>query len=288
MVKYDGKYYMTYSANGYSSPSYSVHQAISDDPLEGFVKPQTTDGNPVLASNNAYVAGTGHHSIVRAGDDYMIVYARMGNPSNYAMGWIRIAGVDQLLFTQNAAGETVLTSNGPSYTLQPLPESISGYQNVAESATITVSDGEGAEYLNDGLIPYYVFAEDRMYTGKTGSQITLSWDTPVSLNAIMVYNTDNYDDAFKNIRSVRIYFAQTPSWASRDYLFGVMENVAFPEEYLVDGALMQGAAAVMSFDEVKVNRIVITLGEKFEEYDAMGNPNETIVIPEIVCLGKEG
>ena len=29
-------------------------------------------------------------------------------------------------------------------------------------------------------------------------------------------------------------------------------------------------------------------GEKFEEYDAMGNPNETIVIPEIVCLGKEG
>ena len=44
----------------------------------------------------------------------------------------------------------------------------------------------------------------------------------------------------------------------------------------------------MSFDEVKVNRIVITLGEKFEEYDAMGNPNETIVIPEIVCLGKEG
>ena len=288
MVKYDGKYYMTYSANGYSSPSYSVHQAISDDPLEGFVKPQTTDGNPVLASNNAYVAGTGHHSIVRAGDDYMIVYARMGNPSNYAMGWIRIAGVDQLLFTQNAAGETVLTSNGPSYTLQPLPESISGYQNVAESATITVSDGEGAEYLNDGLIPYYVFAEDRMYTGKTGSQITLSWDTPVSLNAIMIYNTDNYDDAFKNIRSVRVYFAQTPSWASRDYLFGVMENVAFPEEYLVDGALMQGAAAVMSFDEVKVNRIVITLGEKFEEYDAMGNPNETIVIPEIVCLGKEG
>ena len=127
-----------------------------------------------------------------------------------------------------------------------------------------------------------------MYTGKTGSQITLSWDTPVSLNAIMIYNTDNYDDAFKNIRSVRIYFAQTPSWASRDYLFGVMENVAFPEEYLVDGALMQGAAAVMSFDEVKVNRIVITLGEKFEEYDAMGNPNQTIVIPEIVCLGKEG
>lgn len=46
MVKHDGTYYMTYSANGYSSPSYSVHQAISDDPLEGFVKPQTTDGNP--------------------------------------------------------------------------------------------------------------------------------------------------------------------------------------------------------------------------------------------------
>ena len=288
MVKHDGTYYMTYSANGYSSPSYSVHQAISDDPLEGFVKPQTTDGNPVLLSSNAYVAGTGHHSIVKAGDDYMIVYARMGNPSNYAMGWIRMVGIDEILFTQNAAGQTVMTSNGPSYTLQPLPSAISGYSNVAKTAQITVSDGEGAEYLNDGIIPYYSFSENRTFSGKAGTQITLSWQTAVSLSSIMVYNTDNYDNAFKNIESVRIYFAQTPDWASRDYLFGVMENVEFPSDYLVDGTLMQGAAAVMCFEEVKVSRIVITLGEKYEMYDAMGELNETILIPEIVCLGKEG
>lgn len=288
MVKYEGKYYMTYSANGYSSPSYSVHQAISDDPLEGFVKPQTTDGNPVLSSNNSYVAGTGHHSVVKAGDEYMIVYARMGNPTNYTIGWVRMSGVDKLLFTENAAGETVLTSNGPSYTLQPLPEAVSGYADVAQSATVSVSDGEGMQYLTDGMIPYYTFNQDRLFYGSTGTQITFTWDEPVSLSSIMVYNTSNYDDAFKNIASVRLYFAQTPSWASRDYLFGVMENIAFPEDYLVDGTLMQGAAAVVCFDEVMVNRVVITLGEKYEEYDAMGERNDTIAIPEIVILGKEG
>lgn len=288
MVKHEGKYYMTYSGNGYTSPAYSVHQAIADEPLGNFVKPQPTDGNPVLLSNNAYVAGTGHHSVVKAGDDYMIVYARMGNPSNYGMGWVRMTGIDKLLFTENEAGQTVMTSNGPSYTPQPMPESISGYRNLAETAIVAVSDGEGAEYLTDGMIPYYMFNEDRVYTGKTGTKITLTWDKPVSLDAIMVYNTEDYDDAFSDIAEVRLYFAENPSWASRDYLFGVMENVPFPSEYLVDGSLMQGAAAIMSFDTVKVNRIVITIGEKYENYDAMGNLNETIAIPEIVCLGKEG
>ncbi len=51
---------------------------------------------------------------------------------------------------------------------------------------------------------------------------------------------------------------------------------------------MWGSACVAQFESVKVNKIVITLGEKYEEFDAMGDPSPEIRIPEIVCLGKEG
>ena len=39
MLKHNGKYYMTYSANGCWNKYYNVCYAISDSPLSGFVKP---------------------------------------------------------------------------------------------------------------------------------------------------------------------------------------------------------------------------------------------------------
>ena len=40
MLKHDGRYYMTYSANFFASPSYSLGYAVSDSPLGVFVKAQ--------------------------------------------------------------------------------------------------------------------------------------------------------------------------------------------------------------------------------------------------------
>ncbi len=287
MVKHNGKYYMTYSANGYSSASYSVHQAISDAPLGTFSKPLLTEGNPVLASTKTYVSGTGHHSVVKAGDDYMIVYARMGNPSNYAHGWFRIIGTDRLNFIENDAGNEVLVANGPSYSLQPLPESVSGYKNLAESASVTVKDGSNAKYLNDGVIPYYTLTQNREFEGKTGSEITLSWNRAVSVKAVMIYNSQDYNTAFKNIRSIKFYFAEKPSWLTSSADYAEISGLEFPAECLMDSDLMLGSAAVAEFDELKVTKIVITLGEKYEEYDKYGNVSDTIRLGEIVCLGKE-
>lgn len=288
MVKHNGKYYMTYSANGYSSASYSVHQAISDSPLGTFTKPLLTEGNPVLASTKTYVSGTGHHSIVKVGNDYMIVYARMGNPSNYAMGWFRIIGADKLNFIANDAGNEVLVANGPSYSLQPLPESVSGYKNVARNASITVKDGENVKYLNDGVIPYYTLTQNWEFEGKTGSQITLSWSNPVAVSAIMIYNSQDYNTAFKNIKSIKFYLAEQPSWLTTAADYAEISGLEFPEECVIESDLMLGSAAIAEFDELKVTKIVITLGEKYEEYDKYGNVSNTIRLGEIVCLGKEG
>ncbi len=288
MVKHNGRYYLTYSGNGYQNPAYSVHQAISDKPLGDFVKPLITEGNPVLASDVPYVSGTGHHCVVKAGDEYVIVYARMANPDRYGLGWTRIVGIDNLVFTKNNKGEEILTSNGPSYSLQPLPEAISGYHNYAKDAAVTVSGGEGGKYLNDGVVPYYNFSADWYWKGAMGASVTFEWAKPVPLSAVMIYNTKEYDYAFKNIKSIRLYFAQKPDWASKEYTYGEIQNIAFPEEVVYETAIMWGSACVAQFESVKVNKIVITLGEKYEEFDAMGDPSPEIRIPEIVCLGKEG
>lgn len=88
MLKHNNKYYLTYASNGYGQSGYSVHQAISDKPLEGFKKPSMEEGNPVLnGSAHGYMNGTAHHAIVKNGDEYWIVY-QYGYGLAAAAGWI--------------------------------------------------------------------------------------------------------------------------------------------------------------------------------------------------------
>lgn len=72
VVKHNGKYYLTYTANDYRSPDYAVGYAVCDTPLGAFVK---YDGNPVLKKDDEQV-GTGHHSFTRGSDpnQMLIVY----------------------------------------------------------------------------------------------------------------------------------------------------------------------------------------------------------------------
>ena len=64
MLKHNGKYYLSYSANDYQSPSYAVGFAVSDSPMGDFVKYKN---NPILIGNGD-VQGTGHHSFTTSKD----------------------------------------------------------------------------------------------------------------------------------------------------------------------------------------------------------------------------
>ncbi|MBQ4353824.1 MAG: glycoside hydrolase family 43 protein [Clostridia bacterium] len=64
MLKHNGKYYLTYSANHYRCPGYAVGYAVSDSPLGPFKK---YAGNPILHKNDL-VQGTGHHSFTTTKD----------------------------------------------------------------------------------------------------------------------------------------------------------------------------------------------------------------------------
>lgn len=72
MLKHEGKYYLSYSANDYQSPAYSVGYAVSDSPMGDFVK---YENNPILIGNGN-VQGTGHHSFTttKDGKDLICVY----------------------------------------------------------------------------------------------------------------------------------------------------------------------------------------------------------------------
>ncbi|MBR7128411.1 MAG: family 43 glycosylhydrolase [Lentisphaeria bacterium] len=58
MLKHDGKYYITYSANSYKSPNYAIGYAVADNPKGPFVK---AEENPILCQPLNF-KGSGHHS----------------------------------------------------------------------------------------------------------------------------------------------------------------------------------------------------------------------------------
>lgn len=74
VLEHGGKWYLTYSANDYRSPDYSVGYAISDDPVKGGWKKYS--GNPVLHGIGK-LSGTGHSSFFTGygGQLYIVFHA---------------------------------------------------------------------------------------------------------------------------------------------------------------------------------------------------------------------
>lgn len=292
MLKHDGKYYMTYSSNGYTSKSYSVHQAIGSSPLGQFYKPQYMEGNPILISNSEHIAGTGHHTFAMAGDELFIVYHKHSNPINYDEGGTRFLAVDRASFVDidfDSQFKSVIATNGPSYlTLQWQGETISGYKNLAKSANISVSNGSGVEYLNDELIPVTTFLEDRVFESDGAVTLTLTWDTPVAVSSVMVYNAVYEEFAFSAVDSIKFYFSEKPGWASREYTGGIIQNLDFPSRYVDQnsGTIYGSSAAVADFEPINVYKIEISISRKFEEYDSFGGRLPNIQISELVVLGN--
>lgn len=65
VLKHDGKYYMTYSANCYDSKYYSVGVAVADSPLGEYKK---FDGNPIMEYIEGEMSGPGHNAFFTDAD----------------------------------------------------------------------------------------------------------------------------------------------------------------------------------------------------------------------------
>ena len=290
MYKHNGTYYLTYSSNGYDHISYSVHQALGDSPLGPFTKLEQAEGNPVLdGSLFGDVHGTAHHAFVENGDELWIVYHRHSSIYD-GVGWSRPSAVDRVNFVKNADGVDVLTANGPSRTLTWLPEHISGYQNLAQTAQVTASNGSGTQYLVDEVLPLYEVASNYKLTADKGDvTITLKWQQPVSVSSIMIYNAATPEKGFSKVSDVRFKLAQKPEWAAGDYDWAVIKDIPLQKDGWdpVSEDYLECAPAVAEFDAIMVTEIQITIAEddRLLQYNKQGDVNTAVDIGEIVVLG---
>lgn len=112
-----------------------------------------------------------------------------------------------------------LYTNGATWSLQPAPAAFSGYENVAASATVTIDDaGEKstAKYLNDKIFANHTYSKAFEYAASGETEITLAWDSPVTVRAIMIYNSFDFEYAFSKIDRIEFTLAEQPaSWTGK-------------------------------------------------------------------------
>lgn len=261
----DGTYYLTYSANPFWTREYAVGYATSSEPLGDFVKPED---NRILGVDPFWdhMSGTGHHSFVEVGKELFIVYHAhvdrvFGNSD-------RAVAIDRVDFREDGS----LFANGPTYSLQPLPELISGYTNVACQAKVKTTNeatGTNNSYLTDGEIVFHEGQTNYEFKANKGkTTITLTFEQPVTARAIMIYNSYLYESAFKTINQIVF---------NNEY---IINNLKFDENYISNydpeyPTIRPGGAAIAEFDELQVNTIEITISS-----------DTPIAISELVVLGK--
>ena len=115
VLKHEGRYYMTYSANHTGFPHYGIGYATADKPLGPWVK---AEENPVAATDPAVgISGPGHSCITSSpdGKEMFIVYhthADAEKPSGD-----RVVNIDRMGFDE--FGKLKIT--GPTRSPQPMP-----------------------------------------------------------------------------------------------------------------------------------------------------------------------
>lgn len=218
VIKSGGKYYMTYSVNGCWNKFYNVCYAVSDSPLGVYEKPFKTNGfwtNLLLGypgtniSNSTvfnqwagFASGTAHHCFFKIGDQMMIGYHAHQNRDNNDRYAKRYFAFDYLYFDENG----VPFSNGPTYSVQPLPEWFSGYNNIAPLADVQSQNVTNAQAINDNyVVDCYNLngeAEKEVILGDGYSFIELKFDREYEIGGIAIYNSAYYEKVVMEIEYI--------------------------------------------------------------------------------------
>lgn len=269
MVKHDGTYYLTYSANHYQSKYYGVGYATSSDPLGGFVKPEDcmllgTEKQSDSSKEWDYVSGTGHHMFLNIGEESFIVYHKHYNIKE--AGNVRIFTLDRYGFRADGS----MYVNGSTVSPQPLPALLSGYRNVAADATISCSgiDGVSRRLLKDGGIGVYprnAALTDCLFPAGE-YEIRIKFQEPTAVRAVLVYAGTDYSMILKKVDKIA---------------FG---EVCYVENVMLDGNYIDTQRGYMAvgnaisatlYEDVTVDQIVLTV-----------ESDKDFSLSEITVLGK--
>lgn len=289
MTCHNGKYYLTFSVNSYNNSTYQVGQAVGDSPLGPFRKLTEAEGGLLLSTislGSQEISGTGHHSLVTAGEQMFIVYHRHNDI--VVGGAARNPGIDEVkwLSIRDKDGNPldVMYTNGPTCTVQPKAELYSRYINIAEDANVSGSDN--VQYLTDGLLSVHKYGAPQLmeYVKETEitktTTFTFDFSDVRTVRAVMVYNSKLEQNIFENIAKIELVCVED----GKEKVYFV-ENIPFSQEYFQSNAydnevfyVTPGAAAYAEFDEQSVRSVRITV--------EVPEGQECVGISEIRILGR--
>ena len=145
VLKRNGIYYFMYSSGSCHDHTYRVQYATSDHPLG----PYEYKGCILETNEDGTVHGPGHHSILKEGDDYYIVYHRHANPHSNR-GFHRQLCMDKMEFAADGSIRKVIPTHKGVGALAP---SVVKSENLALGAGVRASscydDNFRAEYAVD-------------------------------------------------------------------------------------------------------------------------------------------
>lgn len=303
ITEHGGRYYLTYSTNSYKDKTYQVCQAVADKPLGEFRKLTEAEGGILLSADSALrddVSGTGHSAIINAGgQDYIIYHAHNSIAEG---GSSRHVAVDEIEWVaiEDANGNELdaMYANGPTTSVQPIPEFASEYKNIADQAEVSatsLADGSSVSALTDDLLTINRYANYDMvekYVKETEfsaeTTITLKFDDYKTIRALMIYNSKNMESAFYDIERVEFDCRLEDGTFATKYIDKLAFDImAYTSTDDID-VLRPASSAVAEFDEIECNEIRITIKPATEEQIPVHGFNDLAVlaVSEIRVLGK--
>ncbi len=233
VFKENGRYYLLYSANCYSTMHYSVGYATSDAPLKKFEKPK--EGACVIKGDGETVTGPGHCNILRSpdGSEIYVVYHVHTVPPNIDHG--RSLAIDRLVIREDGT----LDVDGPSTTRRLLPSGVNGYYHVNSGFTYKGS-GEMAEFASksklENLFDGMAYGNiDGVYSMADGGSVEIKLDEPKALAAIWVY-LSQYEDYTP--RSIDVLINGKYLFGDLTYVYADFPIAVNPEN-LPEGTLIE-------------------------------------------------
>lgn len=270
----NGKYYLTYSVNHYPDRYYTVCYAESDSPLGEYKKPydetrswelkdksdashQWTNvvlgyaggmsTSKVYSQWEGFMSGTAHHCFFKVGDEYMIGYHAHINRNDSKSG--RAFGFDYLNFDPVTGAPF---AKGPSYSIQPLPEEISGYKNIANGKEVITENITDSQYLNDKrIVEHYNLPQEADKEAKLGSgksYVEIDFGKECTIAGLAIYNSADYEHYLSDIS----YISFGNGNVILDTSFRESEYIDFEKEFI-----RPCSSFTYQFNEIKADKVVI-------------------------------
>ena len=272
----NGKYYLTYSVNHYPDKYYSVCYAVADSPLGDYTKPYTDEqvwtnllfgyaggmeNTTVYKQWDGFMSGTGHHCFFNIGEQIMIGYHAHNNRTGNSR---RYFAMDKVFFDKDG----VPFCQGPSATIQYLPESISGYKNIAVDSKVYASPNIlNAERINDNYVAeHYNLIQDasREVTLPVGkSYIELEFDREYTIGGIQIINSCDFNKCIKRVEYINFFNGNAimEAYVNEEHI-KVEKDFIFPD-----------SGITFNLDDIKASKVVICFDNSLE-----ASINEIIVL----------